>query len=49
MLENDIKTEVMPAHKKLKTSGGPAAAARGQQKLAGVLTHVERSSAKCRD
>lgn len=77
--ESYIKTEVMPAHKKLKTGGysvyqtqfggeptfyvatlvatfaeidkgaaqtrafGQAAAARGQQKLAGVVTHVERT------
>jgi hypothetical protein len=77
--ESFIKTEVMPAHKKLKTGGysvyqtqfggeptfyvatllsnfaeidkgaaatrafGPAGAARGQQKLAGVVTHVERT------
>ena len=77
--ESYVKTEVMPAHKKLKTGGynvyqtqfggdptfyvatlvpnfaeidkGPAAtrafgqagAARGQQKLAGVVTHVERT------
>ena len=77
--ESYIKTEVMPAHKKLKTGGysvyqtqfggdptfyvatlvatfaeidkgpaqtrafGQAAAARGQQKLTGVVTHVERT------
>ena len=47
--ESYIKTEVMPAHKKLKTGAaqtrafGQAATARGQQKLAGVVTHVERT------
>jgi hypothetical protein len=77
--ENYIKTEVMPAHKQVKSPGfsvfqtvfggepnfvvataapnlaaldqgpaitrafGPAGAARAQQKLAGVVTHVERT------